>query len=82
MTYQQKQAEDFIQRYGLIVGGLLIALPLLFFGYQRIQIALRLVEDQAIAHSGRLGLLFMAWGCIVLGVLLFVTVIRRKKSEL
>ncbi len=76
----QKQVQNPIQKYGLICVGLLFSLPLLFFGYYRIQTALRFVEDYTTAHYGRVGLLFMTLGAIILGVFFFVAVIINKRE--
>lgn len=75
------QAEDFIQKYGLIIGGFLIALPLIYVGYSRINFLLiSLYDDPYLASYGRGGLLFMTLGIIFLSVFFLVAGIRGKRK--
>jgi len=74
------QAEEFITKYTLLIVGFLFSLPLLFFGYYKIQNAIALIGDYSVRHDLRLGLLFMTLGIIFLGSFFLVAVIggRRK----
>ena len=48
-----KQASDFIDEYKWWIVGILFAIPLLFFGYYRIQTALLYAGDSFVSHYGK-----------------------------
>ncbi len=79
------KSDNFLDKYGFWIGMLLFAVPLLFFGYYRIQYAFYFFSTFTphfeMVGYGRKGLLYIALGLIIMIVLCISAILKERNKK-